>query len=64
MTNFWDFEAWGSFNLFSVLLASLLVASLVKKWVPVLKASLIPNSVLGGGILIFIGLEIFITSFF
>ena len=52
MINFWDFNAWGSFNLFSVLLASLLVASIIKKCVPVLKRSLIPNSVLGGGVLI------------
>ena len=72
MTNFWDFEAWGSYNLFSVLLASLLVASLVKKWVPFLKASLIPNSVLGGGMLILVagiykgitGNILFDTAFF
>ena len=52
MINFWDFNAWGSFNLLSVLLTSLLVASIIKKCVPVLKRSLIPNSVLGGGVLI------------
>ena len=52
MINFWDFNAWGFFNLLSVLLASLLVASIIKKCVPILKRSLIPNSVLGGGVLI------------
>ena len=54
MLNFWDFNAWGGFNLLAVLLASLLLASLIKKCVPVLKRSLIPNSVLGGGVLIMV----------
>ena len=52
MENFWDFKVWSDFNLFSVLLISLLVASVLKKIFPVLKASLIPTSVLGGGLLI------------
>ena len=72
MINFWDFNAWGSFNLLSVLLASLLVASIIKKCVPVLKRSLIPNSVLGGGVLLvisafyklFTGDNMFDTNFF
>ena len=54
MENFWDYSVWGSLNLFSVLLISLLAANLMKKFFPVLKASLIPSSVLGGGILIVI----------
>ena len=54
MINFWDFEAWGSFNVISVLLCSLLAASLLKRAFPILKASLIPTSVLGGGILIIV----------
>ena len=54
MINFWDFSAWGGFNVISVLLVSLLAASLLKRAFPVLKASLIPTSVLGGGILILI----------
>lgn len=54
MINFWDFNAWGGFNVIAVLLVSLLVASLLKRAFPVLKASLIPTSVLGGGILIVI----------
>ena len=54
MINFWDFSAWGGFNVIAVLLVSLLAASLLKRAFPVLKASLIPTSVLGGGILILI----------
>ena len=52
MENFWDFNVWGGFNLMAVLLISLLLASILKKIFPVLKASLVPTSVLGGGILI------------
>ena len=54
MENFWDYSVWGGLNLFAVLLISLLAANLMKKFIPVLKASLIPSSVLGGGILIVI----------
>lgn len=54
MENFWDYSVWGGLNLFSVLLISLLAANLMKKFFPALKASLIPSSVLGGGILIVI----------
>ena len=52
MLNFWDYNVWGGVNLFTVLLLSLLAANLLKKFIPGLKASLIPSSVLGGGILI------------
>lgn len=52
MENFWDYSVWGSIILISVLLGSLLVANMLKKAFPVLKASLIPTSVLGGGILL------------
>ena len=54
MINFWDFEAWGGLNVIAVLLASLLAASMLKRAFPVLKASLIPTSVLGGGLLILV----------
>ena len=54
MENFWDYSVWGGLNLFAVLLISLLAANLMKKFFPVLKASLVPSSVLGGGILIVI----------
>ena len=55
MSNFWDFSVWGSFNLFAVLLLSLLAASLLKKSIKLLQDSLIPTSVVGGGILLIIG---------
>ena len=70
--NFWDSEVWGSFNLFAVLLASLLLANSLKKLIPILKRSLIPSSVLGGIILLLIsvcyeasaGRSMFDTAFF
>lgn len=52
MSNFWDSSVWGSFMLLAVLLSSLLVANMIKKSVPFLQESLIPTSVLGGGILL------------
>ena len=52
MSNFWDFSVWGDFNVIAVLLVSLLAANILKKTFPVLQASLIPTSVLGGGFLI------------
>ena len=52
MENFWDFDAWGGCNLIALLLMSLLVANVLKKSVKWLRASLVPTSVLGGGILI------------
>ena len=52
MSNFWDFSVWSQFNLLAVLLGSLLVANIIKKSIPILQASLIPLSVLGGGVLI------------
>ena len=72
MENFWDYNVWGGLNLFSVLLISLLAANLMKKFFPVLKASLIPSSVLGGALLIVIagiykictGTVMFDTRFF
>ena len=72
MGNFWDFSAWGFFNLIAVLLASLLLANMLKRSFPALQASLIPTSVLGGGILLLIsatykactGQEMFDTAFF
>ena len=72
MVNFWDFSSWGFFNLTAVLLTSLLVANMLKRSIPWLEASLIPTSVLGGGILLVIsviynnitGTEFFDTPFF
>ena len=72
MENFWDFKVWGSFNVLAVLLLSLLAANILKKSIKFLKASLIPTSVLGGGILIVVagfyklitGNVMFDTAFF
>ena len=72
MSNFWDFNVWGPFNLMAVLLLSLLAANLLKKYIPGLEQSLIPSSVLGGGILLVIssvytpltGKVLFDTAFF
>ena len=72
MTNFWGFNVWGTFNVVAVLLVSLLAANMLKKAIPFLQASLIPTSVLGGGILIIVagifksitGQIMFDTAFF
>lgn len=72
MVNFWDFSSWGFFNLVAVLLASLLVSNMLKRSIRWLEASLIPTSVLGGGILLLVsviynnvtGNEFFNTTFF
>ena len=54
MENFWDYSVWGSLNLVAILLVSLLGAAMIRKAIPVLRDSLIPTSVLGGGILVVI----------
>ncbi len=54
MNNFWDYSVWGSVNLFAALLMSLLLANALKKKISWLGASLIPTSVLGGGVLLLI----------
>ena len=72
MQNFWDSSVWGFFNVMAVLLGSLLAANVLKRSIPWLKRSLIPHSVLGGGLLIvvagfyklFTGEIMFDTQFF
>ena len=72
MENFWDYSVWSGFNLVAVLLVSLLAANVLKKSIHFLQASLIPASVLGGGILIVVagiykfatGEHMFDTAFF
>ncbi len=72
MENFWDFSVWGTFNLITVLLLSLIIAQVLKKAIPILSKSLIPTSVLGGIILLIIStvytsttrLNIFNSDFF
>ena len=48
MENFWDSNVWGTYLLIGILLASLLLANILKRKLPFLRNSLIPNSVLGG----------------
>ena len=72
MENFWDYNVWGTLNVFAFLLLSLLAANSLKRIFPALKASLIPTSVLGGAILLAIagiyklvtGNVMFDTAFF
>jgi len=72
MENFWDSNAWGFFNLLAVLLCSLLLANVVKKTFRPLQDSLMPTSVLGGGLLLVFaslfklvtGVGLFDTAFF
>ena len=54
MENFSDYSVWGWIMLFAILLGSLLAGNVLKKAIPILKASLIPTSVLGGAILLII----------
>jgi len=54
MGTFWDYSIWGTLNIVAILMGSMLLANVLKKSNKVLRASLIPTSVLGGGILILI----------
>lgn len=54
MQNFWDYSVWGFFNTLAVLLLALLAANILRKAIPWLRNSLIPVSVLGGGLLIIV----------
>ena len=54
MSNFWDFSVWGWLNVMAVLFLSLLAANAMKKKIRILEQSLIPTSVLGGGLLLVI----------
>ena len=54
MTNFWDFDAWGSLNLIGLLLIGLLIANVLKRRVKPIRASMIPTSVLAGIIILIV----------
>ncbi len=58
MQNFWDMNVWGLFNIFAMLLLSLLLANALKKKIGFLEKSLIPTSVLAG-IFLLVGSTIF-----
>ncbi|MBE5748666.1 MAG: hypothetical protein E7344_03435 [Clostridiales bacterium] len=62
MQNFWDFSVWGLFNIFAILLLSLLVANALKKKISFIQKSLIPTSVLAGVILLIISTIFFFTT--
>ncbi len=72
MGSFSDFNNWGFINILAILFISLLLASILKKNIPLLKASLIPTSVLAGIMLLlvsnvyqaFTGELIYNTAFF
>ena len=72
MSNFWDYSVWGFINLLAVLMGSMLVANVLKRHIKLLRYSLIPTSVLGGGLLLVIvgiwrvitGEDLFETPFF
>ena len=52
MGSFWGSDVWGNINLVGILLLSLLVANALKNIIKILKASLIPTSVLAGILLL------------
>ena len=52
MENFWDSSVWSGLMLITVLLISLLAANMLKKAIGFLRKSLIPTSVLAGGLLV------------
>ncbi len=54
MENFWDYKIWSGLITIIVLLAALLAAKVIKKYIPLLSRSLIPTSVLAGGLLVII----------
>ena len=54
MNNFWDYSVWGTLNIIAALLISLLAGNVLKKSIPLLQASLIPTSVLGGCLLLIV----------
>ena len=72
MANFWDYNVWGFINLLAVLMGSMLLANVFKRRIPWLQASLVPTSVLGGGLLLVLvgiwrlitGEDLFETPFF
>ena len=71
MSEFWDVGVWGGMNVFALMLLGMLVATLIKKSVTVLRESLIPTSVLAGGVILlvsgvykaFSGISLFETPF-
>jgi len=71
MSNFWDYNVWGTLNIVAILLIALLLSNALKR-VKFIKRTLIPTPVIGGVILLIIstvytaitGQNIFNTNFF
>ena len=59
--NFYDLNVWAFILVIAVLLASILFANILKKYIKPLRESLIPNSVLGGIILLIISTICYFT---
>lgn len=62
MANFYDLSVWRGLLLFGVLFISLIIANVLKTQVPFLKKSLIPNSVLGGIIVLIVSSIVYFTK--
>ena len=62
MTDFYDLSVWRGLLLFGLLFACLIVANILKTQVPFLKKSLIPNSVLGGIIMLIVSSIVYFTK--
>lgn len=56
MINFWESSVWGFILLLSVLLVTILVANILKRTIPFFKNSLIPTSVLAGGMILIVSI--------
>ena len=54
MIHFWDSDVWSWLLLFAVLLGSLLVGNTLRRKIKPLRNSLIPTSVIGGGVLLIV----------
>ena len=52
--HFWESDVWSWLLLFAVLLGSLLVGNTLRRKIPLLRNSLIPTSVIGGGVLLIV----------
>lgn len=56
MINFWESSVWGFILLISILLVTIVLANILKRTIPFLKNSLIPTSVLAGGMILIVSI--------
>ena len=59
--SFSELSIWTFIMVFATLLASMLIASILKRFIPFLQKTLIPVSVLGGIILLIISTTVYFT---